>query len=405
MRVVYVTLAVLAVGVAAVGATASRTAAAPTDLETALARALKAPGVDPRRTGAIALDLRSGDTVYSSNARLSLLPASAEKLAVSFSALHVLGPRFRFRTEVLAAGSRSGRVWGGNVWLVGFGDPTLTRADLDRLARRFAATGIRRIAGRVLGDDSHFDSRRDGLGWKASYLGIESRPLSALAVRDVLVNGANESAAAAARAFTEALERHGVAVAGRPGAGRAPDDALVVAFDLSERLSRVLRLVNAESDNFAAEMLLKELGATISPRGSTRAGARVVRATLADAGVPLAGVRIADASGLSRFDRSTARTLAAILRAGATDAATREAFVSSLAVAGVSGTLERRLATHPTRGRVIAKTGTTNRASALAGFVRRRYVFAILQNGSPVQYWTARAAQDRFVTALARAPS
>jgi len=52
---------------------------------------------------------------------------------------------------------------------------------------------------------------------------------------------------------------------------------------------------------------------------------------------------------------------------------------------------------------VIAKTGTTNRASALAGFVRRRYVFAILQNGSPVPYWTARVAQDRFATALARA--
>jgi D-alanyl-D-alanine carboxypeptidase/D-alanyl-D-alanine-endopeptidase (penicillin-binding protein 4) len=80
----------------------------------------------------------------------------------------------------------------------------------------------------------------------------------------------------------------------------------------------------------------------------------------------------------------------------------RAAFVRSLAVAGISGTLEQRLATRPTRGRVIAKTGTTNRASALAGFVRRRYVFAILHNGSPVPYWTARVAQDRFVTALAR---
>jgi D-alanyl-D-alanine carboxypeptidase len=51
---------------------------------------------------------------------------------------------------------------------------------------------------------------------------------------------------------------------------------------------------------------------------------------------------------------------------------------------------------------VIAKTGTTSEASALAGFVRRRYVFAILQNGSPVDYWSARAAQDRFVKVLVR---
>ena len=74
----------------------------------------------------------------------------------------------------------------------------------------------------------------------------------------------------------------------------------------------------------------------------------------------------------------------------------------NLAVAGVSGTLERRLNLRPTRGRVIAKTGTTSVACALAGFVGKRYAFAILQNGSPLPYWTARTAQDRFVTVLAR---
>ena len=108
--------------------------------------------------------------------------------------------------------------------------------------------------------------------------------------------------------------------------------------------------MNGESDNFAAEMLLKELGATVAPRGSTAAGARVVRAELAAAGVPLAGVRIADGSGLSRFDRLTAGALAAILRAGATEPKIRDAFVTSLAVAGISGTLERRLDLRPTRG-------------------------------------------------------
>ena len=113
-------------------------------------------------------------------------------------------------------------------------------------------------------------------------------------------------------------------------------------------------------------------------------------------------MHIADGSGLSRSDRLTTEALVAILRSGASDPAIRDAFVTSLAVAGISGTLERRLDVRPTRGRVIAKTGTTFRASALAGFVRRRYVFAILHNGSPVPYWTARSAQDRFVTVLAR---
>ena len=118
--------------------------------------------------------------------------------------------------------------------------------------------------------------------------------------------------------------------------------------------------------------------------------------------MPVARVRIADGSGLSLRDRLTANTLVAILRAGTDDPTIRDAFVTSLSVAGVSGTLEDRLARRPTRGRVIAKTGTTNASSALVGFIRRRYVFAILQNGSPLPYWSARAAQDRFVTILAQ---
>jgi D-alanyl-D-alanine carboxypeptidase/D-alanyl-D-alanine-endopeptidase (penicillin-binding protein 4) len=397
-----VALVGLLVAAALPASTAGNTAAAPGDLSTTLGQALRSPGISPRSTGAIAVDLRTGETVFASNARRALLPASAEKLPVSFAALRTLGPRFRFRTEVVGVGTRAEDTWSGNLWLVGYGDPTLTRADLDRLARKFAATGIRRVAGRVLGDDTHFDSRRDALGWKSHYVGIESRPLSALSVAGVPLTGVNGSAIAAARAFKASLERRGIHVTGSAGTGRAPDDALAIVFDLSRKLANVLRLVNAESDNFAAELLLKELGATVAARGSTAAGARVVRRVLAEAGVPLAGVRLADGSGLSRFDRLTARALAEILRIGATDPRTGDAFVSSLAVAGISGTLERRLATRPTRGRVLAKTGTTLRASALAGLIRRRYVFAILQNGRPVPYWTARAAQDRFVLALAR---
>ena len=388
--------------VAIAAAAAATTDAAPRDLAATLGQALRSPGIDPRYTAAIAVDLRTGETVFAANARRSLLPASVEKLPVSFAALRVLGPRFRFRTEVVAKGSRTGDTWSGNLWLVGYGDPTLTRADLDRLARKFAATGIRRVAGRVLGDDAHFDSRRDARGWKSHYLGIESRPLSALSVARLPLTGVNGSAIAAARAYRDALERRGITVTGSAGTGNAPADALSIAFDLSQTLANLLRLVNGESDNFAAEMLLKALGATIASQGSTAAGARVVREALADADVPLAGVRIGDGSGLSRLDRLTVRSLAAVLRAGSADPRIRDAFVSSLAVAGVSGTLERRLDTRATRGRVIAKTGTTFRASALAGFVRRRYVFAILQNGRPVPYWTARAAQDRFVLALAR---
>ena len=302
---------------------------------------------------------------------------------------------------MVGTGVLEGPVWDGNLVLVGFGDPTLGSEDVEALAREVAAWGIRRVTGRIFGDESHFDERRDAPGWKPSYVGFESRPLLALSVFEAEFRGANGSAAAAARALTAALERRGVTVAG-PAGGSCATRRVPLALDLSEPLVAIVRHINRESDNFVAEMVLKE-SERASLAGSTAAGSRVVRAALADAGVPVEGVRIADGSGLSALDRLTANALVAILKAGAADPSIRDAFVTSLSVAGVSGTLEKRLARRPTRGRVIAKTGTTNAASSLAGFIRRRYVFAILQNGSPVPYWSARAAQDRF--ALTRALS
>ena len=153
------------------------------------------------------------------------------------------------------------------------------------------------------------------------------------------------------------------------------------------------------SDNFIAEMLLKELGARLAGRGSTAAGARVVSATLAADGVPLTGVRLVDGSGLSSLDRLTARSLAAILETVWHEPDLRP-LLSTFAVAGSTGTLRHRLLGVSGRTLVRAKTGTTDGASALAGFVGSRFAFAVLNNGSPVDWQAAHLLQDRVVQAL-----
>ena len=63
------------------------------------------------------------------------------------------------------------------------------------------------------------------------------------------------------------------------------------------------------SDNFYGEMLLKELGAKIRGRGTTLAGTRVVRAELVERGVTMTGLHIVDGSGLSAYDKLTARAV------------------------------------------------------------------------------------------------
>lgn len=374
----------------------------PSSLRGELASALAGAGVPPARTSALAVDLRSGRVVYAQNPRLALAPASNEKLAVAFAALARLGPGHRFRTEVVGDGELVGRTWRGDLYLVGFGDPSLSLAGIDALAAQVRAWGIRRVTGSIVGDESWFDATRDAPGWQPGWLGDESPPLSALVVDRAEAWPRQPPALEAALRFRVALERRGVEVA-RPGraGGRAPADGLPLAQQLSAELRELVRFMNRESDNFTAEMLLKHLGATVGARGSTAAGAAVVRAALADAGVPVTGLRIADGSGLSRLDRLSAATLVALLRAAERDPQMRDAFLGSLSVAGVDGTLEDRLARRPTYGRVIAKTGTTSLASSLSGFVRGRYAFAILHGGGPVPTVPARAAQDRFVTVLA----
>jgi len=382
---------------------ASPALAADPTLTARLDRALKVPHVDPSRTAALAVDLRTGAVVYARNQSLALIPASNQKLPVAYAALSLLGPGYRFHTEVVGSGTLVGDVWHGDLWLRGFGDPTLESADLDALAAEVASWGIRRVDGAVIGDESWFDARRVGPGWKPSFYIEESPPLSALVVDRGRYRGRTSAnpALAAASLLRQALEATDVHIAGRTRSGVLTTVGLPLARDVSEPLSDVVRFMGRESDNYTAEVLVKQLGALYADHGSTAAGVRVMRAVLEAAGVPLAGVRLADGSGLSRLDRLTASALVALLAAGLAEGELRDAFLASLAVAGVDGTLEDRLERRPARGQVIAKTGTTSAASALSGFVRDRYVFAILQNGRPISTYWARIAQDRFATALA----
>jgi D-alanyl-D-alanine carboxypeptidase/D-alanyl-D-alanine-endopeptidase (penicillin-binding protein 4) len=368
-----------------------------------LANALAVRGNTWATAAALAVDLQSDGVVFARNADLSLAPASNEKLPVTFAALKQLGLSYRFKTEVLGRGTQDGTVWHGDLFLKGFGDPTLTSARLGRLAQAVAGSGITRIDGRMYADESWFDAKRAAPGWKLGYLIYECPPLSALVVDRALYEGrtANQPALAAVGTFRRLLRGYGVTT-GPVGLGRAPAAATLLATTESATLRNVIAVMDRDSDNFRAEMLLKDLGAEAGTGGTTLAGAAVVRRVLAEARVPLAGVVIADGSGLSLLDRLTATAIARTLTAAWSDPVLRAAFWAALPAAGEQGTLEHRFKGSPALGVVHAKTGTTNVASALSGYVRDRFAFVVMQNGSPVAGTAARKAQDRFATALAR---
>jgi serine-type D-Ala-D-Ala carboxypeptidase/endopeptidase (penicillin-binding protein 4) len=396
--------AVLACAAAVAFPTAGATGSASSNpLTQRLAKALAVPHVPAAHSAAVALDLSTGAVVFGRNPGLSLVPASNEKLPVTYTALETLGPDYQIATDVLGQGALVGTTWRGSLVLQGHGDPTLNDAGLNRLARQVRASGIRKVDGSVLGDESYFDSLRTAPGWKPSFYITQSEPLSALTVDRTWFHTHHSSAPAAAAAslFKDALRKQGVSVTGPAVRGIASADAQGLAEVLSPPLAQIVRFMDSESDNFTAELLLKQIGAANGTPGTTAGGAAQVRATLTEAGIPLAGVRIVDGSGLSALDRLTARAIVGILQAAWEDSAIKASFVSALAVAGRTGTLKDRLRKPPSLGVVLAKTGTTSIASALSGFVRGRYVFSVLQNGRPVSYWWARRAQDRFATVLA----
>ncbi|MGI9659054.1 MAG: D-alanyl-D-alanine carboxypeptidase/D-alanyl-D-alanine endopeptidase [Gaiellaceae bacterium] len=386
-------------GVGAVNASGAR------PLGERLARALAVEGLDPTRIGALVVDTQTGRAIFARNPGSSLVPASTEKLPVAYTALSVLGPSYRARTLVLGRGTQKGALWKGHLVLKGFGDPSLHANDLRALARQLAARGIKRVSGSIIGDESYFDDERTAPGWQPSFYKVWSPPLSALIVNRAFFRGTivDRPATAAARAFKAELKAAGIVVRRRAKAGRLKvAKAEQLASISSPTVEQLVAFMNTESDNFTAEMLLKLLGAEVHGAGTTAAGTRVVRAALRDAGVPLVGVRIVDGSGLSSLDRLTARAVVDLIEAARADTSIWPAFRGSLALAGVSGTLEDRMLKKPSRGAVRAKTGTTNLSSALSGIVKDRFIFSILMNGESVPAWLARPAQDRFATILAR---
>ena len=386
-------------------------AAAAAPLDGLIARGLaRAGGI----SGGYVLDTTSGRTLASVRADVPRIPASVNKLFTTSTALLRFGPDATLRTRVLGAGALDDAgTWQGDLYLRGGGDPTFGSASFDRLAyglgstvsslaARVRAAGIARVSGRVRGDESWLDTLRGGpANGYALDLDIGG-PLGGLLYNRGLAreDGSalqRQPAKFAAQQLTLELRRAGVRVAQAPAAGIAPADAAEIASVDSPTMATLVRLTLVPSDNLFAEMLLKDVGAQFGGAGSTVAGVRVVKRTVARYGVR---PQIVDGSGLSRADRVSPRQVVALLSALRGNAELRAA----LPVAGRSGTLVDRMRRTSAQDRCQAKTGTLHDVSALAGYCRtpngHLLAFAFIENlvYTPV----AKAAEDRLAIAIAR---
>jgi D-alanyl-D-alanine carboxypeptidase/D-alanyl-D-alanine-endopeptidase (penicillin-binding protein 4) len=394
--------ALLALVAVLAGATPAGAAYTEADLETKIDREMARA---PAASGAYVRDMATGEELYALRENRVRIPASVEKLFTTSAALLRLGPSATLQTSVVIAPEtivQPDGVLAGDLVLVGGGDPFFGEHDGSalKLAQALRAAGVRRVAGSVVGDESAFDTRRAGCcrGYDRDLGGV----LSALAYDRGIFRGRARLDAArfAAARFAEQLEKAGVAVDGKTRAGVAPAGAKTIAFVPSLPVGELARFINVPSNNFAAEMLFKELGVRYREAGTMAAGADVVRDTLDDFGVR---PRIVDGSGLSRSNRATPRQVVRLLeRMRNQDIAT--SFRASLAVTGVTGTVKSRMRRTAAAGRCQVKTGTLRGVSALAGYCRtaggREIGFALMFNRANT--YLAKARENRIAAAIAR---
>jgi D-alanyl-D-alanine carboxypeptidase/D-alanyl-D-alanine-endopeptidase (penicillin-binding protein 4) len=214
--------------------------------------------------------------------------------------------------------------------------------------------------------------------------------------------GSSGPAVLAADRLHRLLKGAGITSGRRPRAGAAPNPLppQPLAGVPSPDVGTLAAITNQASDNFFAEMLTKSLGASFGDGGTTGAGLSVVRAEMAKFGVhPL----LADGSGLSRANRTTTRQVVRLMeRMHAQEIAA--SWEGSMAIAGRSGTLRKRMRGTAAAGACRGKTGTIIGVSALSGYCTTQggatVAFSFIENG--VYVLGAKRTEDRMLAAIAK---
>lgn len=337
----------------------------------------------------------------------------------------------------------------GDIYVVGGFDPAYTSADLHLLATYIKGLGINRIDGRIIGDVSMKDTLTMGNGWcwddvpspVEAYLSpltfnrgcasvefdngevVFSVPTTYMTLADSTqqrsgnlrltrnwVDNGNDFIAYGSPAknavsnsvsvyrperyfactLADMLRAEGVDFGREPSDCYAIDtlaDTFLTPFYICSRtVEQILQQMMKDSDNFFAESMFYKLANSKAGKwASWKDGAAVVNSMLQAAEVPAQRCKVADGSGVSLYNYITASAQVAVLRYAYRNDHIYRYLYSSLPIAGVDGTLEKRMRNTTAQMNVRAKTGTVSGVSSLAGYCRASngnlLAFSILNNG------------------------
>ena len=205
--------------------------------------------------------------------------------------------------------------------------------------------------------------------------------------------------------FSELLRQNGVVTTGRVLLDSS-NTALPPLFVFEHRIDTVLTFMNKVSDNLTAETMLKSIAAQkAGTPGSAHAGIHLVQQFLASAGIDTNRIAIADGSGLSRYNLTSPAAIIGLLKHMYADTVNFPVYYHTLPIAGVDGTIGRRMQGSRAAGNLRAKTGTLSGVTALSGYVRTLdgewLAFSIIMQHYPGSSRDYRAVQDAIGAMLA----
>jgi serine-type D-Ala-D-Ala carboxypeptidase/endopeptidase (penicillin-binding protein 4) len=370
------------------------------ELRSAVVAAL---GASTSKSKSVVVVLDGAGAVVELDPDVPRTPASTQKVYVAGAILARLGSDHRFTTEARGTTVVDGAGVVAELAVRASGDPSFSASQLSTLADAVAKSGVKRISGGLILDDSRFDTKTRIDLWKPSFTPGEVGVLNAFTIdqnRRFDKETANDPGLANLRRFRSALEAKGISVGAGSRRGLVRDGGPVFGTVQSAPLRELVRTMLKKSDNTYAEMLTKELGAQ-NGNGSTAGGVAVIGAHMVALGATAPPAQF-DGSGLSSQNRSTARQQVEFLRRSAA-APYAVDFVGGLPVACVDGTLKNRLCKTSGAQRIQAKTGALNFVVGLAGYGTtangRKVTFSFLLNDVRSAN-SARICIDRALAAI-----
>ena len=350
----------------------------------ALQTALRSNVGSEARVWSVTVLNSDGDVLGTINGAVPRIPASNQKLISTAYALDRLGPDFRLKTRLIQRPD-------GSMELNGQGDPDLGIAGLQRFVLAALRQGGARgnsVAGVKLMVLEEPRSNWWPSDWHPADRGYAyGAPITRLALTSNAVGGAvSDPYSRLQRLFQqEALRRGGTVQIqrGQPVAetlSAVQQNTFVLHEESSAPMHALLSLANTESHNFTAEVLMRQA----SGLWDVRAASRSTERWMFEQGLPVQGLRVADGSGLSRNNRVTSNTIAALLMR--MDQHPFSAYYqASMAIAGQRGTLRNLYRGSVLDGRFRGKTGTISGVRSISGYLQTvdgpRYV-SMISNGS-----------------------